>query len=127
MAKYELTWYAKNKRVMRFKEIDQIDVRLAKQIDEIKKHAYEVNINMIGNFTFQFEKGKFYIDFEDEDAMKKQNEAHLALIEKVDDKEKQKEILKGKYVNYISRQEFVLLYGDNRNVADLVEPLIKSI
>lgn len=126
MAKYELTWYAPEKRVMRFDKLEVVDVRIAKQIDEIKKHKYEVNFNMIWNFTFQYEDGKFYIDFEDEERMIKQNEEHLALVEGIEDKQEQKDILKDKYVNYILRHEFVLIFKDVDIVKEM-EKLIKSI
>lgn len=105
----EMTGYFDNKRVFFLDKIIHLDIKVMEPIEDYPREKYQVVVNMLSQFLFQYnpEKKAFYLDFEDEDRAEKQNDEHAKLVEGKT-QEEQKEILKDKYVKYIKRQEFVI-------------------
>lgn len=129
MTNYELTGYLDEKRVVWYEDIIHVDVRKTAQFEDLPREMYEVNFNNNGNFTYQYnpDTKTFYIDYQDDKRMEQQEKEHLAMIE-WKTPEEQKEILKGKYVSYLQRCPFVILYGEEKkNVAEVVDGLISFV
>jgi len=106
---FEMTGYSDNKRVFFLDKIIHLDIKLIDQLDELPREKYQVVVNMLSQFLFQYnpEKRAFYIDCEDSERAEQQNEEHAKLCEGKT-VEEQKEMLKDKFVSYIKRQEFVI-------------------
>lgn len=78
-----MTGYFDNKRVFFLDKIIHLDIKTIDQLDELPREKYQVVVNMLSQFLFQYnpEKRAFYLDFEDTERAEKQNEEHAKLCE----------------------------------------------
>ena len=109
-----LTGTRETKKVMYFNSISCLDIRLTPDCGR-ERYPYLVTVNLLQNFTFQFdpETQKFFCDEED-------HEATLAELEKV-----KEEGAEG--IIYIQKQEYVLLVGEeNKPLSEKVSEIIEN-
>lgn len=112
-------------RTIYFNSIAFIDISETEQIKWYDREEFVVNVNMLNNMEFQFDRDNFYLDYQDHDAMEKQLDEHCAMIEWKSDEEAV-DILRGKYKNHYIRQKCRLLVGENKeDLALFVKRLIE--
>lgn len=119
--------YDTSKRVKTFDCIKTLPLMVRKddekELDGRPWEWYSVEIEFFDKrFSFNYETGKFYLDFEDVEKSKALKAEHDEAVKDMSDEEKN-ERLKGKWINYIIRREYILLVWED-NLSDIVKDLI---
>lgn len=114
-----------DKKSMFIKTIHHLDIRKTPDAGR-ERSPYLVTINMMREFTFQFdpETEKFFTDEENVEEGKKELEEVNKEIESMEETEKD-EYLQWRLTKYIDKQEYVLFSDDN--IIEKIKEIIKSL